>query len=225
MQLKLRMSAEAHSQAEHFANLSNVGDGDMRQFIAALMHLKDMQDLYNVGLNIEKIIPRLVDLFKEAKIEPTDSFRAANGRLWSLYSQWRKSCQDSMMHSMYDHFCKAKMHDVKCPTLYLESYPIQAMFTMDDKRYLGIGYDAANVNGLGKDQWVLLMSVRGENTGSTMCMGSLNDAYGKIDFDKFGQIVQRLKGWMTEDVREFQDNPTGNTPDPEAAQVKAPFQE
>ena len=212
MRLQLRMTAEAHSKAEHFTQFSNADEGEMKSFIRTLMQLKDMQDLYDVGLKVEKLIPRLLDLFQEAKIDPSCSFRAANGRLWALYRKWRESCQDSLKNYMYDKFCQARMHDVKCPDLFLANYPIQAMFTMDGVRFVGIGYDNANVNGLGTDQWVLLLSVRGENTGSTMCMGSLNDSFGKIDYDKFGQIVINLKGWMTENVRELQDNSTGPTP-------------
>lgn len=198
-QLQVFMTAEARTKAEQFSYQNMVG-GEMQSFVHMLQKLHETEVLDGSGTEATKTLPRLMEIFERAQIQPEDTAATAAGKLWELYRNRQGMIEERVACTLRDIFHKADLSQVACVDLPdTQKFPIQATLQMRPGWQFCVAYDALGELNCGVGQWVAFNLMTSPHTCSREVLFAVSTPYGQLDYSKVHQLARDfIKGLHNE---------------------------
>lgn len=208
-QLQVFMTAEARTKAEQFATQNMVG-GETQSIVFMLQKLHETEVLEDFGNDATKTLPRLMDIFQRAGIEPQDSAGVSATKLWELYQSRLCLIEERVAACLRDIFHKADCTQVVAVDLpSTQKFPIQATLQMTPTWQFCVAYDALGELNCGVGQWVAFNLMTTPHTCSREVLFAVSTPYGQLDYGKVHMLARDFIEVLHNENR-VQSDPAGS---------------
>lgn len=208
-QLQVFMTAEARTKAEQFACQNMVG-GETQSLVFMLQKLHETEVLDDFGNDATKSLPRLMDIFQRASIQPEDSAGVCATKLWELYTSRLAMIEERVACNVRDIFHKADLTDIVAVDLpSTQKFPIQATLQMRPGWQFCVAYDALGELNCGAGQWVAFNVLTSPHTCSREVICAVSTSYGQLDYGKVCHLSRDLIEALHNENR-VQSDPAGS---------------